>query len=76
VDDLGAVQRRRMFPTRATQWMQLLIQNRVLRRVLASTTPPAPPLAFRLLQRFAILQRIPARLLGLGFRPEHVERSE
>ena len=38
-DDLRAVQRRRAFPTQATQWMQLLIQNNVIRRVLGSTKP-------------------------------------
>ncbi len=72
VDELAAVQRRRMFPTRATQWLQLQVQNRFLRRVLASRAQPAPPWPVRLLGRCPLLQRIPARLVGVGLRPEHV----
>jgi 2-polyprenyl-6-methoxyphenol hydroxylase-like FAD-dependent oxidoreductase len=71
-DDLRAVQRRREFPTRATQQLQLFIQNRVIDRVLESTGQLSPPLAVRLLGQCPFLRRIPARVLGLGFRPEHV----
>ena len=71
-DELAAVQRRRMFPTRATQWLQVQIQNRILRRVLASRANPAPPWPLRLVDRCPLLQRIPARLVGMGLRPEHV----
>ena len=70
--DLGRVQQRRMLPTRLTQRMQLVIQNRVIRRVLGSTEALTPPLAVRLLARFPFLRRIPARLIGMGVRPEHV----
>ena len=73
---LARAQRRRELPTRLTQRMQLLIQDRVMRRVLASTGPIAPPLPVRLLRRWPFLRRIPARLLGLGFRPEHVRTPE
>ena len=69
---LQAVQKRRAFPTRATQRLQLIIQNNVIRRVLASTKPLTLPWLFRLLQRFPYLRRIPARLIGIGFRPEHI----
>jgi 2-polyprenyl-6-methoxyphenol hydroxylase-like FAD-dependent oxidoreductase len=75
-EDLAAVQQRRSFPTRATQWLQLFIQDRVLRRVLTGTTQPSPPLVLRLIARVPWLQRIPARLIGLGFRPEHVRTPE
>ena len=71
-EDLRMVQKRRRFPTEATQWMQLAIQNRVIRRVLGSTKPLTLPWPFRLLKVFPFLRRIPARLIGLGFRPEHV----
>jgi 2-polyprenyl-6-methoxyphenol hydroxylase-like FAD-dependent oxidoreductase len=71
-DDLAAVQRRRMFPTRVTQRIQLLIQDNILGRVLASRQTPSPPWPLRLLGRCPLLQRIPARLIGLGIRPEHV----
>jgi 2-polyprenyl-6-methoxyphenol hydroxylase-like FAD-dependent oxidoreductase len=72
LEHLHAVQRRREFPTRATQRLQLFIQNRVLRRVLGSTAKPVLPWPLRLARRFPFLQRILARLIGLGFRPEHV----
>jgi 2-polyprenyl-6-methoxyphenol hydroxylase-like FAD-dependent oxidoreductase len=70
--DLRRVQQRRMLPTRLTQRAQLLIQNRVIRRVLSSTVALTPPLAIKLLARFPFLRRIPARLIGIGVRPEHV----
>ena len=70
--DLEAVQRRREFPTRATQRLQVVLQNRVIGRVLASTAKMSPPFAVRLLGWMPLLRRLPARLIGLGFRPEHV----
>jgi 2-polyprenyl-6-methoxyphenol hydroxylase-like FAD-dependent oxidoreductase len=72
-DDLAAVQRRRTFPTWATQRLQILIQNNIFKRVLASQAALAPPWPVRLLSRCPVLQRIPARLVGVGFRPEHVQ---
>jgi 2-polyprenyl-6-methoxyphenol hydroxylase-like FAD-dependent oxidoreductase len=70
---LRAVQRRREFPTRVTQCFQVIVQDRILSRVLAGDGAPleVPP-AVRLLVRFAALRRIPARLVGVGVRPEHV----
>jgi 2-polyprenyl-6-methoxyphenol hydroxylase-like FAD-dependent oxidoreductase len=70
--DLAAVQRRRNFPTRATQRMQVFMQNNLLSPVLASRQAPSPPWPLRLINRWPLLQRIPARLVGMGFRPEHV----
>ena len=58
-----------------TQRIQLAIQNRVIRQVLSSSDRLSPPFAVRLIARFPFLQRIPARLIGLGFRPEHVHTS-
>jgi len=71
-NDLQAVQHRREFPTRATQRLQLLAQNRVIGHVLQSTGKLSPPLAVQLVGRWPLLRRIPARLIGIGFRPEHV----
>ena len=71
-DELDEVQRRRSFPTRATQWLQIVIQNRVIKRVLSSTEPLSLPWPLKLAQRFPVLRRIPARVIGIGFRPEHV----
>jgi 2-polyprenyl-6-methoxyphenol hydroxylase-like FAD-dependent oxidoreductase len=70
--DLAAVQRRRTFPTRMTQRLQVFIQENVLSRVLASRGTISPPWPVRLVSRCPMLQRIPARLVGLGVRPEHV----
>jgi len=72
VDDLRRVQRRREFPTRVTQRIQLLIQQQVIRSVLGATGPVSPPLLVRLLGKFPRLRRLPARLIGMGVRPEHV----
>jgi len=70
--DLAAVQRRREWPTRMTQRLQIIAQNRVITGVLRGTQTPKSPLLLRLFGRLPILQRIPARLIGMGFRPEHV----
>jgi hypothetical protein len=51
----------------------LFVQNRVIGQVLQSTRKLSPPLAVRLLGQWPLLRRIPARLIGLGFRPEHVK---
>jgi 2-polyprenyl-6-methoxyphenol hydroxylase-like FAD-dependent oxidoreductase len=68
---LKAVQDRREFPTRVTQQFQVFVQQRILSRVLAAQTT-RPPLALRLMSRFSLLRQIPARLVGIGIRPEHV----
>jgi 2-polyprenyl-6-methoxyphenol hydroxylase-like FAD-dependent oxidoreductase len=74
--DLRKVQERREWPTRATQRLQLFIQDRVISNVLALKTRPAAPFAVKLLNWVPLLRRIPARLIGLGFRPEHVRVPE
>jgi 2-polyprenyl-6-methoxyphenol hydroxylase-like FAD-dependent oxidoreductase len=73
--NLAAVQKRREFPTRATQRMQILIQNNVIKRVLRSSRIQAPWI-LKLVDRWPLLQRIPARLVGVGFRPEHVKTPD
>jgi 2-polyprenyl-6-methoxyphenol hydroxylase-like FAD-dependent oxidoreductase len=74
-EDLCRVQERREWPTRMTQRVQLAIQNRVIRRVLSGSDKFSPPFAIRLLALVPFLRRIPARMIGLGFRPEHVNTS-
>jgi 2-polyprenyl-6-methoxyphenol hydroxylase-like FAD-dependent oxidoreductase len=71
-EHLRRMQRRRELPTRLTQRFQVLIQNRVITRVLATSGELRPPRVLRLLTTFPFLRRIPARLIGLGVRPEHV----
>jgi 2-polyprenyl-6-methoxyphenol hydroxylase-like FAD-dependent oxidoreductase len=72
--ELATVQQRRMFPTRVTQGFQVLAQNNIIRRVLASdeNKPMRAPWFMKLFGRFPFLRRIPARMLGVGVRPEHV----
>ncbi len=75
--DLQAVQQRRMFPTRLTQRMQVVVQQQVISRVLRAAgdeaeSMPRVPRILRLIQRFPLLGRIPARLIGVGVRPEHI----
>ena len=75
-DDLRKAQERRMFPTRVTQALQLFIQNKLIGRALGSAQPLQAPLALRLTDRFPLLRRIPARLVGIGVRPEHVHTPD
>ncbi len=75
-DDLAAIETRRTFPVRATQRLQLAMQSQIIAPALASTAQPKPPLMFKLFNIFPLLRRIPARLLGLGFRPEHVHTPD
>jgi len=70
--DLAAVQKRREFPMKVTQRLQVLAQNNVVKPVLASTAPLSVPWPLRLVNRSRWLQQLPARLIGVGVRPEHV----
>ena len=73
---LAQVEKRRLLPTRLTQAAQVAVQNRVLSPVLAGrgidAPPMAPPWPLRLMQRFPVLQALPAYAVGVGVRPEHV----
>jgi 2-polyprenyl-6-methoxyphenol hydroxylase-like FAD-dependent oxidoreductase len=74
-EDLARVQRRREVPTRVTQAAQVLVHHRVIGRVLGDGRPPLRAgLMLRALDRWPVLQRIPARLVGVGFLPEHVSQ--
>lgn len=71
--DLQAVQERRSFSTRATQAMQIAVQNKLIRRVLSDRGPIELPWFLKLIRAVPYLRRYPARLVGVGFRPEHVQ---
>jgi len=76
-EQLREVQERREYPTRMTQRFQVFAHKHLLRPALSQTAQLHQlPLPFKLLRRFPVLRRIPARLLGLGFRPEHVRTGE
>jgi hypothetical protein len=55
-----------------TQWIQVVIQKRLVTSVLAGARPVKPPLLLRLAGSIPLLRRIPAWLVGIGIRPEHV----
>jgi 2-polyprenyl-6-methoxyphenol hydroxylase-like FAD-dependent oxidoreductase len=74
--DLAKVQKRREWPTRATQWFQVQVQQRIIAPVLGRSTSIKLPVFLRLLARYPYLRRIPARLIGVGVRPEHVRSPE
>lgn len=74
---LERVERRRKGPARVTQEAQRLVQDRVIAPLLAGSAPMTqPPLAAQLLDHLPLLRRLPARLIGLGLRPEHVRSPE
>jgi 2-polyprenyl-6-methoxyphenol hydroxylase-like FAD-dependent oxidoreductase len=73
---LAAVQSRRVFPMRVIQRMQVVVQNQLLSPALRSNERPKPPLVLRIMQWLPFLRRIPARIVGLGVRPEHIETPE
>jgi 2-polyprenyl-6-methoxyphenol hydroxylase-like FAD-dependent oxidoreductase len=75
LSDLQKVQKRRQFPTRLIQGFQLVVQNRFLAPTIASGTTPKAPWFVKLIDAVPVLQRIPARLVGIGPRPEHVRLS-
>jgi 2-polyprenyl-6-methoxyphenol hydroxylase-like FAD-dependent oxidoreductase len=76
VDHLAAVQRRRTLAMRVIQRMQVIVQNKLLSPALKSTTRPKPPLVMRLMRWLPPLRIVPAWLIGLGVRPEHIHTSE
>ena len=71
-DHLRAVQARRTFPMRVIQGVQVLVQKRILDRVIGSDKPITAPWPLRLFNHVPWLRRLPARLVGIGVRPEHI----
>jgi 2-polyprenyl-6-methoxyphenol hydroxylase-like FAD-dependent oxidoreductase len=74
--DLQRVQLRREFPTRVTQRMQVIMQDGLIKRILGSEEQIPVPGILKLVQRFPWLRRFPARLIGVGVRPEHVRSPD
>ena len=70
--DLRAVQKRRSLPVQLTQRLQLFLHKRIIFRVISKEKPFSLPWPLRLLNKYPLLQRIPAYLIGIGFRPEHI----
>lgn len=70
--ELAKVQSRRRFPTVGTQTVQVAVANTFLRGVLAGSSPATAPAPLKVMRRFPALQAIPARVIGVGLRPEHL----
>jgi 2-polyprenyl-6-methoxyphenol hydroxylase-like FAD-dependent oxidoreductase len=75
IADIERVQLRREFPTRMTQRLQIILQNNVIHRVLGNPDFRLPS-AMKLFNRWPFLRRIPARIVGIGFRAEHVRTGD
>jgi 2-polyprenyl-6-methoxyphenol hydroxylase-like FAD-dependent oxidoreductase len=82
-EHLRQVQRRREWPTRVTQWLQVMVQRRVIGATLGRGAALGrrdgrltPPRLLTLLARTGILTSVPARLVGVGIRPEHIQTRE
>jgi 2-polyprenyl-6-methoxyphenol hydroxylase-like FAD-dependent oxidoreductase len=76
-EELDAVRRRREFPVRMTQRMQVVVQNNIISVALKpGAAPIKAPLAARIINATPWLQGITARFIGLGVRPEHVHSPE
>ena len=76
-DDLDAVRRRRLFPAKAIQSLQVTVHNRLLKPIVSGGNRPLKvPWPMLLLNSSASLRRWPAQIIGLGLRPEHVRSPE
>jgi 2-polyprenyl-6-methoxyphenol hydroxylase-like FAD-dependent oxidoreductase len=74
---LRKVQERREFPTRVVQGAQKAVHDRVLTPlVIRKAVLAKVPFVLRLFDRFPIFRRIPARLVGLGVRREHIRSPD
>ena len=75
-DELDAVRRRREFPVKITQRMQVVVQNNIINAALKPGNQPLKvPFVLRLVTAVPWLQGITARFVGLGVRPEHVRSA-
>jgi 2-polyprenyl-6-methoxyphenol hydroxylase-like FAD-dependent oxidoreductase len=72
---LHEVERRRMFPVKVIQAVQRIVHRSVIGAAMRNQAPRAPAI-LRLLQAIPPLQGLPARLLGLGIRREHIRSPD
>jgi 2-polyprenyl-6-methoxyphenol hydroxylase-like FAD-dependent oxidoreductase len=75
-DDLKAVQRRRERAARLTQHVQVFLHKHLLKAIFDSNEMISPPFLMQLLEKYPRLRRIPARMVGIGFRPEHIHSQK
>jgi 2-polyprenyl-6-methoxyphenol hydroxylase-like FAD-dependent oxidoreductase len=73
-EDLAKVQREREWPTRIIQRLQSFVQKRLIASVLGADHVIRIPWFVRMVFRTPVLRNVPARMLGFGIRPAHVQR--
>jgi hypothetical protein len=59
-----------------TQAFQIFVQDRAIDPILSGKEIDRAPLVMRLFDEFPLLRRLPARLIGVGVRPEHVRTRD
>jgi 2-polyprenyl-6-methoxyphenol hydroxylase-like FAD-dependent oxidoreductase len=74
--DLAAIRKRRLFPTAGTQLVQRALQRGLLAPVLGATQPVPAPFFLKVINKVPILHRVPARIIGVGLRPEHAPPAQ
>jgi 2-polyprenyl-6-methoxyphenol hydroxylase-like FAD-dependent oxidoreductase len=74
--DVQKVEERRLYPTRMTQRLQVFIQKNIVKPALETKEQIKPPLPAKLFNLFPALRGVPATVMGIGFRPEHIHSPE
>ena len=74
IDTLANIQRRRQWPVRVIQAGQIFIHKRLIN---GSVSDPStiPPFILWLFRHVPVFRRLPAYLIGIGPRPEHIHTS-
>ncbi|MEO8174120.1 MAG: FAD-dependent monooxygenase, partial [Sediminibacterium sp.] len=73
---LKKIQQRREFPARMIQRMQVVIQNGIVQRKQSPGLKRTVPFFFKLFKLFPFLTRLPARVIGMGIRTEHIDTPD
>ena len=70
--DLAAIEKRRTFPTKATQRLQLMMRSKNKKDQADAKKAKGPPAFVLAIMRFPLLAHLAGRLIGLGFRREKI----
>ena len=74
--DTAAIQERRMFAVKVVQRAQVFLQERMLKPYMGKAELTRAPWPMRLFRVMPFLAAIPARLVGIGVRPEHIRTPD
>jgi len=75
-EHLRQVQRRRLLPVRVIQRIQVIAQNRIIQNVLGGTGELHLPAFVQWILTRRFFPKLPARLIGLGLRREHIRSPD